>query len=78
MSNKQFFKKAKGPMDNYEDWYSYRTENEEIVITHEWCYVSPSLVKNNGSKEFALDDFYQSGEVHEAAKAALRDTLKSL
>ncbi len=76
MSKEQFYKKTKGPMDNYEDWYSYEAHNGKIVITHTWDHVSPSLKTNNGSKEYTLEDFYKSQEVQQEARDALTNHVQ--
>lgn len=72
MSGKLIYKRVKGPMDNYEDWYYlYQTEAGPIV-RHEWSHVSPSLSQNHGSKDYSIQDFMVSDEVHTAAKVELR------
>lgn len=77
MASKQFFERIKGPMNNYEDWYSYRVENDEIIVTHTWSHVSPSLSANHGSKDYTFDAFQKSSDIETAAKIALDDELKS-
>ena len=76
MSNKQFYKHIKGPMNNNEDWYSYSNDDGEITITHEWCHVSPSLKSHSGTKTYTLDEFQNSTGVNSNAKAALEQALQ--
>jgi hypothetical protein len=77
VSGKQFFERIKGPMNNYEDWYSYRIENGHVIVTHDWSHVSPSLSANHGSKEYTFEEFQKSEEVHVGAKVALDEALKA-
>ena len=77
MASKQFYERIKGPMNNYEDWYSYRVENDEIVVTHTWSHVSPSLSANHGSKDYTFDEFQKSSDIDTAAKIALDHELNS-
>ena len=77
MSGKQFFERIKGPMNNYEDWYSYRIENDRVIVTHTWSHVSPSLSANHGSKEYSIDEFQKSEDVHVGAKVAFDEALKA-
>lgn len=76
MSNKQFYERVKGPMNNYEDWYSYSNDDGELTITHSWCHVSPSLESNQGTKTYTLEEFRKSTDVRSDAKAALDRALK--
>jgi hypothetical protein len=76
MSNKQFYGRVKGPMNNYEDWYSYSTDNGVQTITHSWCHVSPSLESNQGTKTYTLEEFQKSIDVSSDAKVALDKALK--
>ena len=78
MSGKQFYERIKGPMNNYEDWYSYRIENGKLIVTHTWSHVSPSLSQNSGSNEYSLESFFEDSNVHSGAKAALRDVLDGI
>jgi|TARA_B110000908_G_C10099719_1_gene377980 hypothetical protein len=76
MSNKQFYKHIKGPMNNNEDWYSYSNDDGEFTITHEWCHVPPKGVSNNGTKTYTPDEFQNSTDVRSEAKAALKKALQ--
>jgi hypothetical protein len=77
VSSKQFFERIKGPMNNYEDWYSYRNENDGIIVTHTWSHVSPNLSANHGSKDYTVDEFQKSEDVHAGAKVTLDEALKA-
>lgn len=78
MSGKQFYERVKGPMNNYEDWYSYRIEDGKVIVTHTWDHVSPSLAKSSGSNEYSLKEFFEEPSVHSGATSALRDVLKEI
>lgn len=72
---KRFFEQIKGPMDNYEDWYEYDVENDQIIVTHSWSHVSPRLSSSSGSKKYTLDEFKFSNDVDRSAKVALDKAL---
>lgn len=77
MADEQFYKRVKGPMNNYEDWYYLcQTENGAIEVRHVWSHVSPQLQTNSGSQSYTLDDFMKSQVVHTGAQIALRERLK--
>lgn len=76
MSNTKFYERIKGPMNNYEDWYYFRIEGDAVIITHSWSHVSPSLSSDHGEKEYTLEDFKRSDDVHIGAKVALDEALK--
>lgn len=42
-------------MNNYEDWYEYRIENDKVIITQTWSHVSPSLSADHGAKEYSVE-----------------------
>jgi len=75
MASKQFYERIKGPMNNYEDWYSYSIEDGEVTITHTWSHVSPSLESNDGTKKYTLEEFRQNPDVRTDAKTALDKAL---
>jgi len=72
---KKFFERIKGPMDNYEDWYHYDVENDQVIVTHSWSHVSPKLSSSSGSKKYTLDEFKISKDVDHGAKIALDKAL---
>lgn len=74
---KRFFEQIKGPMNNYEDWYEYGVENDQVIVTHSWSHVSPKLSSSSGSKKYTLDDFKISNDVDHSAKVALEKALAS-
>jgi hypothetical protein len=76
MANEEFYKRVKGPMQNYEDWY-YLTKTEEGAgeVVHQWSHVSPKLQSNSGSKKYTVDEFLGTADVDIGAKAALKEWL---
>lgn len=76
MAKKQFYKRVKGPMQNYEDWYYFEEQPDGTrVVTHEWSHVSPRLESNSGSKAYSVDEFLDDREVSTSAQHALREML---
>lgn len=76
MQKDQFFKRVKGPMDNYEDWYYLvRDADGQLSVEHSWCHVTPSLQSDSGSEIYTIEDFMKSRNVHTGAQVALRDRL---
>lgn len=75
MASKQFYERIKGPMNNYEDWYSYSKDDGAVTITHTWSHVSPSLEANHGSKTYTLEEFQKNPDIRTDAKTALDKAL---
>ncbi|SDF03160.1 hypothetical protein [Sulfitobacter delicatus] len=76
MAKTQFYKRVKGPMDNYEDWYYLETKPDgSQEVLHDWSHVTPSLKTNSGSKSYTVEDFLAAEDVRVDAKTALREHL---
>lgn len=76
MPSEQFYKRIKGPMDNYEDWYDLEElPGGQQVVTHSWSYVTPSLASNSGSETYSVDEFLNSTEANTNAQVELRRLL---
>ncbi|WP_170367828.1 hypothetical protein [Ruegeria arenilitoris] len=78
MKKVEIYKRVKGPMDNYEDWYYLQADEESFFsVLHEWSHVSPNLKTNTGSKQYTIEDFLASSDVHTGAQAAVREKMRS-
>lgn len=77
MGSRQFYKRVKGPMDNYEDWYYLKQGDDgALVVEHVWSYVSPSLSQDHGREEYSITDFMSKKGADTGAKIALKNLLK--
>ena len=76
MEKKLLYKRVKGPMDNYEDWYYLvKLDDGQLQVEHSWSHVTPSLKIDSGSQTYTVDEFTQSTDVHSNAQIALKDAL---
>jgi len=70
---KTFFRTEKGHLGQYEDWWSYDMETDEVI--HSWDHVRVNgLSQNEGSERFTSSEFL-SGNHHQGAKAELKKLL---
>lgn len=76
MASEQFYKRVKGPMDNYEDWYEFEElPSGQQLVTHSWSHVTPSLASNSGSKTYTVEEFLNSTDANTNAQVELRNAL---
>jgi hypothetical protein len=76
MAREEFYKRVKGPMQNYEDWYYLIVaELGTLEVVHDWSHVSPRLQTNSGSKKYTVDEFLSDEGVDSSAKTALKARL---
>ena len=67
-----FYKRTKGNMGQYEDWWTLRTEGEQQVVTHSWSHIKlKGLETNEGQRSYTQEEFL-SGDHDAGAQAALR------
>lgn len=72
MSN-TFFRTEKGHLGQYEDWWSYDENTDQV--THSWDHVRVNgLEQNEGSETFNSTAFL-TGNHHAGAKTALKKLL---
>lgn len=73
----EFYKRTKGHMSQYEDWWHLRINDEgQQVVVHSWDYVRVgTLERNDGSKTYSIAEFL-AGENNEQAKSKLREVLQ--
>ncbi|MGX9990840.1 hypothetical protein ACS4RR_016945 [Rhizobium sp. Z1P35] len=76
MSRKQFFKRVKGHVSQYEDWYYLVEEGGVTFVEHEWDHVTVNgLAQNTGTQRYTVDEFL-AGDHYYGAQAALKEALR--
>jgi len=78
MARKEFYKRVKGPMDNYEDWYILDdTQDAKLLVIHQWSHVTHKLAVNSGSNTYTVEEFLGDPAVSTDAQRALRAYLNA-
>jgi hypothetical protein len=66
MLKREFYKRAKGPIGNDEDWWRlvFDTDTNRLYVEHEWSYLDTRRLRCDGGKaELEIADFFnQSAE----------------
>lgn len=76
MKRTQIFKRVKGNVSQYEDWwYLVEEEDGSKWVEHEWDHVTLNgLAHNAGTKRYTVDDFL-GGSHYYGAQSALKEHL---
>ncbi|MDX0623483.1 hypothetical protein CN059_08435 [Sinorhizobium medicae] len=76
MSRTQFFKRVKGHVSQYEDWYYLVEEDDgKKYVEHEWDHVTVNgLSQNVGTKRYTVEEFL-GGDHFTGAQVALQKLL---
>lgn len=76
MKRTEFFKRVKGHLSQYEDWY-YLVEEEDgnKYVEHDWDHVTVGdLSQNVGTKRYTVEEFLR-GDHYTGAQTALEKLL---
>lgn len=72
----QFYKRTKGHLGQYEDWWNLNEKDGIKTVTHLWSHTKVNgLNTNSGHKEYSVDEFL-TGDHHTGAKSALSQQLE--
>lgn len=72
----ELYKKVKGHMGQYEDWWNLRENEEGMHVVHSWNHVTVrTSAVQDGSKTYSIEDFL-ADDHPEPAKKALREHLE--